>query len=100
MTSISRSGLCCRDSSCQKALPALVLLRRLEYSLRQLRPRLDSTLAKHLVEVILNRARADEHLCGDLGVGAPLRDEFRYARFLRRQTTCGVRGPLTGALAG
>ena len=42
----------------------------------QLSSRLHSELPKNLVEVVFDRAGADEHVCRDLGVGAALCDEF------------------------
>jgi len=67
------------------ANPVAPGLRRTSQAVRQLRPRLDVELAEHLVQVVLDRARADEELSGDLPVAVPLRGEVGNLRFLRRE---------------
>ena len=51
------------------------LPRALQLSLRELYPRLDVELEKGLVQVVLDRAGADEELSRDLFVALPLRSE-------------------------
>src|SRR5438094_1411736 len=51
----------------------------------EIRPGADTHLSEDLVQVILDRARADEQLCGDLRVRRTVRDEPRNARLLRCQ---------------
>src|SRR5271155_5723513 len=80
------------------ALSVLPFSCRLEDSLRQLCPRFDLELPKDLVQVVLDRARADEHLSGDLSVRASLGHKLCDARFLRREAAPGVKGPLASAL--
>ena len=66
---------------------------------RELRARSHSQLAERLAQVVLDRARADEQLRGDLSVGMSLRDEAGDLRFLRRKLAERLHGPFTGALA-
>jgi hypothetical protein len=47
----------------------------LQQTVCELRARVHAELAKHLAQVVLDRARADEQLSGDLLVGVSLRDE-------------------------
>jgi hypothetical protein len=65
-----------------------------------LRPRRYVELAEHLAEVIVDGARADEQLLGDLTVRRSGRREVGYPRFLTREVEGGLRGAGPGALAG
>src|SRR5712692_3564761 len=58
---------------------------QLRHTVCELRARLDAELPEHFAQVILDRARADEQLSGDLPVGVTLRDETRDLGFLRRE---------------
>ena len=49
--------------------------------------RADAEFGEHFAQVILGRARADEQLRADLGVGAPLGREARDQHFLRGRTS-------------
>ena len=44
-----------------------------------------SRVCEHLMQVVVDRARAEEQLGGDLSVGQALRDEASDLEFLRRQ---------------
>jgi hypothetical protein len=52
---------------------------------RKLLARVHAELAEHLSEVVLDRARADEQLSGDLPVGVSLRSEPGDLGFPRRE---------------
>src|SRR5258706_13783448 len=52
------------------------------------------------MEVVLDRARADEQLSGDLSVRVSLRHEAGDLRLLRRQLTKGIDGRSPNMLAG
>ena len=58
------------------------------------------SLRNDLAQVVLDRARADEQLRGDLAVRVSLRHEARDLRLLRRQLTQGVDGAFASVLAG
>ena len=73
--------------------------RPLSQLVRELRARLHVELAERLAQVVLDRARADEELRGDLAVGVALRREARDLRLLRRELVERVDGPLAGMLA-
>ena len=57
----------------------------------ELAPRADVELGEHLVQVVLDRARADEQARADLRVGEPVSREPRDLRLLRRQLACASR---------
>ena len=65
----------------------------------ELRARLDAELAEHLVEVVLDSARADEQSSCDLSVRLPLGGKARDLRLLRGELVERVHGPFAGALA-
>src|SRR3954464_15098544 len=67
---------------------------------RKLGPGLHVELAERLAEVVLDGARADEQLSGDLAVGVPLRREAWDLKLPRGQLVDRLRGPLAGMLAG
>src|SRR6476659_9316000 len=73
--------------------------RRLRQAAGELSSRPHAELAERLAQVVLDRARADEELCGDLPVGASLRCEARDLRLLWRQLVERLHGSLAGALA-
>ena len=52
------------------------------------------------MEVVFDRAGADEQLSGDLSVRVSLRDKAGDLRLLRRQLTKGIDGPDANMLAG
>src|SRR3954453_14967994 len=73
---------------------------RLGHTTCQLRPRRHSQLPENLVQVILNRARADEQLRGDLSVGVTFRRQTRNLFLLRGQLSERVDGAFPSVLAG
>src|SRR6478672_12701110 len=74
--------------------------RQLERALRELRPRLRAQLAERLAQVVLDGARADEQLSGDLPIGVSVRRKARDLRLLGRELVERVHGPLAGPLTG
>jgi hypothetical protein len=57
-------------------------------------------LAEHFAEVIIDGARADEQLRGDLRVGRAAGRQRRDLGFLRREVVAGLGATLAGGLAG
>src|SRR5882724_996638 len=74
--------------------------RRLRQAAGELGARPHAELAERLAQVVLDRARADEELRGDLPVGASLRCKTRDLRLLRGQLVERLDGSPAGALAG
>src|SRR4249919_1158540 len=66
----------------------------------QLRPRRDLELPEHLVQVVLDRLRAEEELRGDVLVRLPLADQAGDLQLLRRQLVDRARISSTHCLAG
>src|SRR3954470_6910559 len=67
----------------------------------ELRARLDAELGEHLAQVVLNRARADEHAGGDLGVGQAVARHPRDQCLLCGELLIAGRdAALAGRLAG
>src|SRR6202521_5024366 len=66
----------------------------------ELRARLHSELAEHLEQVVLDCARTDEQLSGDLSVRVSLRHKARDLCLLRRQLTKAIDGAFSSMLAG
>src|SRR3954469_1288228 len=60
----------------------------------------DIELAEDLVQVVLDRARADEQLGADLRVGVPFAGQARHLELLGRQGVARVRGQAAYGLAG
>src|SRR5215218_1200 len=60
----------------------------------------DVELAEHLVQVVLDRPRADEELRADLRVGASIAGQSRHLDLLRRERVARLRGHTTDGLAG
>ncbi len=67
---------------------------------RELGTGFDPKLAERLAQVVVDRARADEQLSGDLPIRCALCREATDLCFLRGQLVARLRGPLAGALAG
>ena len=72
----------------------------LEQVLFELVAGLDSELAKRLAEVVVDGARADEQLRGDLLVSQTVCREIRDLCFLGGQVVAGLDGPFARMLAG
>ena len=51
------------------------------HAVRKLRARLDAELAEHLAQVVLDRARADEQVSGDLAIRVSLGRKARDLRY-------------------
>src|SRR5690349_20713656 len=66
----------------------------------ELRPRRHVELAEHLAEVIVDGARANEQLHGELAVRCSGRCEVSHPRFLTREVDGGIRRAGPGAFAG
>src|SRR6266550_507079 len=66
----------------------------------QLRPRLHVELAEDLAQVVLDRARTNEQLSGDLSVRVSVRHEARDLSLPRRQLTKGIDGASASVFAG
>src|SRR4051794_33374252 len=66
----------------------------------QLLARADAELREHLAQVVLDRARADEQLGPDFGIGQPARRQSGDLRFLRGEQGEGVGAVSAGVLAG
>src|SRR4029079_3779362 len=63
--------------------------------------RADAELPEHLVQVVLDRARADEQLRADLRIGVTVSGQTRDLRLLRRQRVARVhRDPADGLARG
>jgi hypothetical protein len=73
---------------------------RLQQMLFELAAGLDSELAKRLAEVIVDGARADEQLRGDLLIGGTVGREARDLRFLMGQVVTRLDRPFTHVPAG
>src|SRR6187200_588452 len=87
---------CSIGTSCFPVVPlSCVLLRQ---TARKLRARLDVELAERLAQVVLDRARADEELRGDLSICVSLRRKARDLQFLRGELVDRVGGPSAGPL--
>ena len=68
------------------------LFGRLRERVAQLLAAADIELAEDLVQVVLDRARADEQLGADLRVGVPVADQPRDLDLLGRKDVARVRG--------
>src|SRR4051794_5014715 len=69
------------------------------HAVRELCPRLHGKLPEHLAQVVLDGARADEELRGDLSVRPSLRDEAGDLRLLWSELVAGSHRACAGALA-
>jgi hypothetical protein len=69
-------------------------------SVRELRTRLDAELPEHFAQVVLDRARADEQLSGDLPVRVSLGHEARDLGFLWCQLAERIHRSLSGMFSG